>query len=275
MMVEMPIKLSNLINGITDDITAVVGHAFSSVGPILIRNEAPFFPDYTDHGKTHVESILSTCELLLSEDAWSVFTREDAAVLMLATLAHDLGMLINIEGFQYLVDSNNSIPLVEKNDEPWEKLWRGFQLEVRRFDGSKLMALLGSPEPVPICELDPAKLTDRGIRIVGEFLRRHHHRLAHEIVILGMPSGNGRVNLFEGRLDHLKEIAGLVARSHGVTIRECIESLIDKNSTFHRERSGSGCLDREWHFISGALPLFPLSCIGQILPTTEINLIRG
>lgn len=27
-------------------------------------------------------------------------------------------------------------------------------------------------------------------------------------------------------------------------------------------RSGSGCLDRVWRFISEALPLFPLSCIG-------------
>ncbi len=40
-------------------------------------------------------------------------------------------------------------------------------------------------------------------------------------------------------------------------------------------RSGSGCLDRGWRFISGVLPLFPLSCIGHTLPITEINLIRG
>lgn len=234
-MVKMPTRLLNLINGLTDDISAAVGHAFSSVGPILIRNEAPFFPDYTDHGKTHVESILSTCELLLNDDAWSVFTREDAATLVLATLAHDLGMLINIEGFQYLVSSKDSIRPVDKNDEPWEKLWREFQLEVRRFDGSTLMELLGSPEPVPIYELDPVKLSERGIRIVGEFLRRHHHRLAHEIVLWGMPTGNGRINLLKGIPGHLIEIAGLIARSHGVAIRECIETLIERTSTFHRE----------------------------------------
>ncbi len=31
---------------------------------------------------------------------------------------------------------------------------------------------------------------------------------------------------------------------------------------FTKVRSGPGCLDREWRFISGALPVFPLSRIG-------------
>lgn len=235
-MIIMPPKLTNLLNGISDEISAAVGSAISAVHPILERNEAPFFPDYTDHGQKHIESVLRTCELLISDEAWSVFTREDAAVLILATLAHDLGMLITADGFQVLVDPlRNDNLLSESNDEPWHKLWREFQLEARRFDGAMLIKLVGAPEPVPMEELDLANLSARGIKIVGEFLRRHHYRLAHEIVLFGMPAANGRVLLFDRSPQHLRDLAGIVARSHGVAIRECIEILIKQNRTGHRE----------------------------------------
>ena len=232
----IPSKLANLLHGLTDDISGAVGNTLMSVGPILERNESPFFPDYTDHGIDHIRSVLRTCELIIGDDSWFVFTREDAAVLVLATLAHDLGMLVNVEGFRYLVDpSQNDNSLIGPNDEPWYKLWREFQLTARRFDGPMLIRLLGSPEPVAIEELDPANFTERGLRIVGEFLRRHHHRLAHEIVIYGMPSENGIIPLFSAMPQHLRDMAGLIARSHGVPVRECLEPLIKHDRTAHRE----------------------------------------
>lgn len=232
----IPTKFANLLHGVTDDISAAVGSASKSVRPILARNEAVFFPEYTDHGIGHIKSVLRTCELLLGDDAWRVFTREDAAVLLLATMAHDLGMLIDIEGFRFLLSSNlESISSQDSNDQPWEKLWRNFQMEVRRFDGTKLVNILGSQEPVSAHELDLSKLTERGIRVVGEFLRRHHHRLGHEIVLLGLPSGNGRVRLFENAPEHLRDIAGFVVRSHGLPLRESVELLIRLDRTRHRE----------------------------------------
>ena len=50
-----------------------------------------------------------------------------------------------------------------------------------------------------------------------------------------MPSPNGRIALFEESPNYLIEISGLVARSHGVTIRECLDILIEKDKTAHRE----------------------------------------
>lgn len=238
-MINIPSKFTNLLNGLTDDISASVGLAVASVGPILKRNEALFFPDYTDHGVNHIESVLKTCELLISEEAWRNFTREDVAVLTIAVMTHDLGMLIDADGFRYLVDPmHNNEPLIEANDESWQKLWREFQLDVRRFDGLTLINILGTPEPVSMQELDPANLTERSIKIIGEFLRRYHHRLAQEIVVYGMPSPNGRVTLFNGVPSHLKDAAGRIARSHGIPVRECIESFgnLDKNA--HRAYHG-------------------------------------
>ena len=236
-MMAIPLKLKNLLNGVADELSAAVGSAFASIMPLLQRNEATFFPDYTDHGISHVESVLSSCELLIADDAWNVFTREDATVLILATLAHDLGMLINVEGFSALVESNvNDIPNnLAPTDEPWNKLWREFQLDARRFDGATLINIVGSPDTVSIHELNTANFTERGIKIAGEFVRRHHHRLAHEIVVFGMPSEKGRIPLFESVPKHLREMAGIIARSHGVPIRECIEQLIERDRTSHRE----------------------------------------
>ena len=120
----IPTRFANLLHGVMDDISAAVGNAANSVKPILERNEAVFFPDYTDHGIGHIESVLRTCELLLGDDAWRVFTREDAAVLVLATMAHDLGMLIDIEGFRFLLSTK--MESISSNDQPWDKLWRDF-----------------------------------------------------------------------------------------------------------------------------------------------------
>ncbi len=235
-MITIPPKLANLLYGLTDDISASVGSASATVSPILERNEAPFFSDYTDHGVKHIESVLKTCELLIGEEGWSVFTREDAAVLMLATMAHDLGMLISVDGFRHLVNGTRKVESsIEANDEPWHKLWREFQLDARRFDGATFIQLTGSPEPVTLKELDPVHFSERGIRIAGEFLRRHHHRLAHEIVLFGMPAENDMVQLFDNVTQHLRDLAGLVARSHGIPIRDCLEYLLKRDRNGHRE----------------------------------------
>lgn len=231
----LPTRFKNLLYGLTDDISAAVGIAFSSVIPMLERNESPFFPDYTDHGLNHIRSVLSSCELIIAEDSWNDFTRDDAVVLVLATLTHDLGMLVSKEGFCSLVEGSiNDMPSLVPTDEPWQKLWREFQLDARRFDGATLLNIVGSTEPISVSELNPGNFTEKGIKIAGEFLRRHHHRLAHEIIVYGMPSENGRISLFDGIAKHLREMAGVIARSHGVSIRECIDFLIQRERTSHR-----------------------------------------
>lgn len=223
-MIHIPTKFNNLLKAYNDEISAAVGKCVELVEPFLTRNEAPFFSDYTDHGITHIQSVLNSCELLLSDEAWEVLTRQDVAVIIMATLAHDLGMLINTDGFRYLISKKNSIKYIEKSDHPWDKLWREFMLEVKRFDGVTLLNLSGSTEPLNDDELQPDGLTERGMKIVGEFFRRHHHRLAHEIILHGMPSENGRVQLFADAPNYLQSLAGIVARSHGLSVRESVDS---------------------------------------------------
>lgn len=234
MNIIIPQKLSNLIQGITDEVSASIGSSISSVAPILLRNEAPFFPDYTDHGIQHINNVLQTCELIINEDAWNIFTREDTAVLILAAIAHDLGMLVSTETFKILVAPSNT-KTVDPNDILWFKLWHEFRLATRRFDGATLSNILGSPEPVNLDELNPDNFTERGRKLAGEFLRRHHHRLSHEILVLGLPSEQGLVQLFDNVPQHFKDLAGIIARSHGVSIRKSIESVVSIDRTAFRE----------------------------------------
>src|SRR5688500_5974179 len=41
-----------------------------------------FFPEYTDHSKDHIESVLAASEALIHVDAWHHVTPNDAAVLI-------------------------------------------------------------------------------------------------------------------------------------------------------------------------------------------------
>ncbi|MBK9403547.1 MAG: ATP-binding protein [Ignavibacteria bacterium] len=234
MNITIPTRLLNLIQGVTDEVSASVSSSISSVTPILLRNEAPFFPDYTDHGIQHINSVLQTCELLISEDSWSVFTREDAAVIILAIISHDLGMLITTETFTALVHQNNT-KTVAPDDIVWNKIWHEFKLAACRFDGATLTNITGSPEPVNLEELNSDNFTERGRKLAGEFLRLHHHRLSHEILVLGLPSEQGLVHFFKGVPEHFKEFAGIIARSHGMSIRKCIESITSLDNTSFRE----------------------------------------
>ena len=67
-------------------------------------------------------------------------------------------------------------------------------------------------------------------RIAGEFIRRHHARLAHEIAIYGFPGlsfgvgeeGFPAMGREKGHpLMRLADLIGLTARSHGTSLRVC------------------------------------------------------
>ena len=68
--------------------------------------------------------------------------------------------------------------------------------------------------------------TRRDRLFIGEFLRRHHHRLAHEIALYGFPGASTNVNglpVLTELLHKLADLAGVVARSHGMSLRVCLD----------------------------------------------------
>src|SRR5688572_22994910 len=73
--------------------------ALARFSPILAKGGMPFFPEYANHGIDHFDSVLCSAISLVSDDARSILTPEDAAVLVVAALLHDLGMHIQQAGF--------------------------------------------------------------------------------------------------------------------------------------------------------------------------------
>lgn len=192
----------------------------------LRQNKLPFFPEYTDHSEDHVEQVLLAAQALIKEEAWELISPDDVAVIALAVLVHDSGMHISEDSFIRLIDANNSWPSIrEFEDIPWSQLWVDFLGEASRFDTRKLNLLFGEDKPVRKPPLDPQEMTRRDRMLIGEFLRRHHARLAHEIALNGVPSVGTVKFEFHNVPKHIARLAGMVARSHGVSLRSAVEWL--------------------------------------------------
>lgn len=63
------------------------------------ENRLEFFPEYTDHGSEHIQSVLDTAESIINEQSFSILTPEDIYVLISSILLHDSAM--HIENLAY------------------------------------------------------------------------------------------------------------------------------------------------------------------------------
>ena len=89
------------------------------------------------------------------------------------------------------------------------------------------MALFGDTKQVDYPPMNSNDMSGKDLLLIGEFLRRHHHRLAHEIALIGVPgpTENKLKLLSTDDTKHIIELAGVVARSHGMNIRDCVDYL--------------------------------------------------
>lgn len=213
---------------------ALDGYVKGSVARIsdhIASNKLVFFPEYTDHDVTHFEAVLETAVDLATDKSLELMTDIDFAALTTSVMLHDLGMHLTKDGFETLVSAKSPmVPIEGFGDLPWNELWVSFLAEAKRFDAKKLEALFGSNyEPVTAFPSFSEPWDEFDILLVGEFLRRHHPRLAHEIALSGMPSKDGTLIQFcNNNSDQdrfLNDISGLIARSHGMSLRDTFSYL--------------------------------------------------
>jgi Molecular chaperone, HSP90 family len=248
--VEFPKPLKQLLE--ESDLEAPLRALADRVGEILADNKLPFFPDYTDHGTDHINRVLKSEIELVPKQVWKNSGKDsdprllydaDAAVIIGGTLLHDIAMHLRAGGFLELVSENSRFqPLPwfseshegQSADRPWQGLWEDFIREARRFSERALTNIIGE-ESARIWKFhelpaDTGQWERNHCLIVGEFIRRHHARLAHEIAIYGFPgipvgSGEGQFPALgkeEGHpLMRLADLIGLTARSHGMSLRVC------------------------------------------------------
>jgi len=236
MAIVLPSQLKELLEQ-DHRLNGSIHSVLSLVVPWFADNKLVFFPEYTDHGPKHITEVLGTAEALVSSPAWGILSPEDAATLVLAIILHDSAMHLSEDGFVTLIattDPGN----VSLNDRPWRDLWREFLTEARRFDARKLNALFGDTDPIKEPPLDSLKMTKKDHLLIGEFLRRHHARLANEIAITGIPGSRGKRVSLGDIPESVKQLAGIAARSHGLDLRVCVDYLNSKTKWGARRTSG-------------------------------------
>src|SRR4051794_393951 len=95
------IDFPRVLNALLEDsaFLAPLRNLADRVGVLLFDNKLAFFPDYTDHGVSHITNVLKSMAELVPASVWSQSTRgsdpqllndADATVIVAAALLHDL-----------------------------------------------------------------------------------------------------------------------------------------------------------------------------------------
>lgn len=223
--IQIPAKFSGKLeeNQELDGIVKTTLHCFSE---IIEEKELFFFPEYTNHGIKHINDVLISSENLITDSTFSnILSSKDVGYYTLSVLLHDLGMHITLDGFVCLLNGDYDDFRVKEFDEfTWKHLWNEYLSEAKKFSGRQLEDIFGrSDELVEAPTLDdPLKINLKDRLLIGEFVRRHHARLAHEIALNGFPIKVGRVD-FAAQLElRQRDLVGLIARSHGLSLRRSI-----------------------------------------------------
>ena len=239
---NIPKQFSDLLNG--SDFAGPVYDFATKTSTILSDNKLPFFPNYTDHGVQHVERVLETIsQNLVPDDVFDLMTERDAAVIVTASLLHDIAMHLRQKGFLDLIRGRTELNPIAWFDTPgktysldgkWDDEWASFVSEVQRFNDRRFADILGR---VPNADSlrhwgledlpdDPGLWSEVDCLLIGEFLRRHHGRLSHEIALYGFPGlSHEEFPPLSKTLPELANLSGVVARSHAISLREAAEYL--------------------------------------------------
>jgi hypothetical protein len=170
------------------------------------------------------QNVLDTIVDLVNDRAWTVVSPADVAVLTLAAVLHDSAMHLGEDGLAALIDDERR-PIIEQfNDKPWAALWDEWLTTSRRLDDATIVRLFGAHETYAH-ELSGLRSSRFPVLIAGEFIRQNHPRLAHEIALFGVPGPHPAKLSLIGLPFDLLDLAGLVARSHGIPLRTTLTYL--------------------------------------------------
>lgn len=202
----------------------------------ITKNNMEFFPEYTDHGIDHIQSVLNTAAEIISGESLKLLSSEDVYVLASSVLLHDCAMHITRDGLWDLIESDvyNGVLLGFGSEEDWKSRWEGFSIDVRKFDESDLRKFFGEYRKVDLPNIGSNSLDDNQKIIVGDFVRKYHACLAQVISTHGIPAINGPYEMFNKEQKYLNELSGLVARSHNYKLRDVVDALGDERKRRYR-----------------------------------------
>jgi hypothetical protein len=207
----------------------------------------PFFPNYTDHGPAHISAVLRSVDALIPDVSFKELSPHDAGVLILACLLHDSAMHLAEEAANSVIRSESSKKLLKIIDQSsWATLWAAYVREGRVWEEDRFENVFGQierfrPDGTALARDMPreTQLWDNFDRLfMGEFLRRNHPRLAHEIAVFGVPAPDGVADRLQLSVDReTADLAGIVARSHGMPLRKAVD-ILSEQADFVQEVRG-------------------------------------
>jgi Histidine kinase-, DNA gyrase B-, and HSP90-like ATPase len=228
----VPLQLTDLIE--RSEHVASLAQLVSACEGILADNKLEFFPAYTDHGLAHVNGVLADAVRLVPPETWNsgVLTPDDAVVLVAGILLHDIALHLTPSTFVAAITDSASRPPTQwfgvandsrGPDADWSVLWREFRKEVRHMATSQLTLIIGPDGEPPACcysnELTPEAWTLSDRQVIGEFIRRNHCRIAHEVAIYGFPGLKADdFPVLATSMSDLADAIGVLARSHGESL---------------------------------------------------------
>jgi len=233
-VLPIPSRLKELLEK-DPRLNGFVSLSIANLSPWVEDNKTVFFPEYTDHGLKHLQEVLLSADSIISDESWPNLTPEDSTGMITAVLLHDCAMHISEDGFYTLI--NDQYPEVNsryvKKEIKWGLLWQEFMSEAKRFDGKKLKSLFNDKTPVKNIPKNKIDLTNRDKLLIGEFLRRHHARLAHEIAFNGVPGCDGQT-IKLGEIDNkYLDLWGFIAKSHNMSLRSAVDKLEQNKKQVH------------------------------------------
>ncbi len=216
------------------DYTSKVFSLIANVEP-LVHTSPVFFPHYTFHGDSHINTVLELADKLIPDELISdedkkKLTGRDTAYLISAVILHDLGMFLTIDGFNKLLSGVWKDHCIDGLDRAtFEISWEEYLAKVSRYSDEKMRYNFGRRVDVKVLHLNQAEMVEIDKLIIGDFLRQQHPRLAHVIAETSFMGSTDNDILGKVGFDaDDRRIIGLIARSHGMAMRDT-ENYIEEN----------------------------------------------
>jgi molecular chaperone HtpG len=224
----LPTRFEHLLK-INQWLDGIVKKTLADFGEILADNKLYFFGEYTDHGIKHIESVLASSDSIITEATFNEsLTVNDVAYYILAVILHDIGMHINMDGFELLINGEFDRVRIPKFDtKTWKQLWEEFVDHSKKLNGKQLKAIFGDENTIVRSPpfLKRGEINENDKKLIGEFIRINHSRLAHEIALIGFPGRHSNLVFADGIQDDVKDLIGIIARSHGIDLRKSVDYL--------------------------------------------------
>lgn len=171
-----------------------------------------YFPEYTIHGTTHINNVLKFADKLIPDDTLLKIEEEHretaVSLLVLAIVLHDLGMFIQPAGLRFLIGDSEQKSC---NFKEWKLRWEDHITSMKHASGTTLKNVFGD---------DEVGFDINNNAFCADFIRKHHHQLAYQIAIEGFPGVKLNEILKSIPNKNFVELAGIIAMSHGVSLRD-------------------------------------------------------